>query len=297
MKVCPNCQTKYPDDANFCPQETCATPEGPRRLDLISAAPGARYEMQGQVGGSRSGEVFRARDAQTGATVMYKRVTRAVLTSPTHPDQEAWSTEPKAQFKLTPPDDLSGVVGFYYLFSEDPQAVPDPKSGTGSTSLTTCFTDKNEITLNIPQDGVHTLAVICQDKAGNISKEVATYRVRLDTQVGQAVVQSSTHPDPKKWYPVQRVELTWKDPADLSGIEGYYYHLDREEQWVRDIQAMTWTTGRGTVVTIPEDGTWFLHVCAKDKAGNIVEPARYPLRIDSAAGVVTLKSSTHPPHQ
>ena len=84
MKVCPNCQTKYPDDANFCPQETCATPEGPRRLDIISAAPsgGARYEMEGQIGGRRSGEVFRARDLQTGATVAYKRVTRAVLTSP-----------------------------------------------------------------------------------------------------------------------------------------------------------------------------------------------------------------------
>jgi hypothetical protein len=82
MKVCPNCQTKYPDDANFCPQETCATPEGPRRLDIISAAPAARYEMQGQVGGGRSGEVFRARDLQSGATVMYKRVTRVVLTSP-----------------------------------------------------------------------------------------------------------------------------------------------------------------------------------------------------------------------
>jgi hypothetical protein len=82
MKVCPNCQTKYPDDANFCPQETCATPEGPRRLDVISAAPPARYEMDGQIGGSRSGEVFRARDLQTGATVAYKRVTRVVLTSP-----------------------------------------------------------------------------------------------------------------------------------------------------------------------------------------------------------------------
>jgi hypothetical protein len=84
MKVCPNCQTKYPEDSNFCPQETCATPEGPRRLDIISEAPsvGVRYEMQGQIGGSRSGEVFRARDLQTGATVAYKRVTRAVLTSP-----------------------------------------------------------------------------------------------------------------------------------------------------------------------------------------------------------------------
>ena len=82
MKVCPNCQTKYPEDSNFCPQETCATPEGPRRLEIISEAPASRYEMEGQIGGRRSGEVFRARDRQTGATVAYKRVTRAVLTSP-----------------------------------------------------------------------------------------------------------------------------------------------------------------------------------------------------------------------
>jgi serine/threonine-protein kinase len=82
MKVCPNCQTKYPDDANFCPQETCATPTGPRRLDVISEAPAVRYEMEGQIGGSRSGEVFRARDLQTSANVVYKRVNRAVLTSP-----------------------------------------------------------------------------------------------------------------------------------------------------------------------------------------------------------------------
>jgi hypothetical protein len=83
MKVCPNCQTKYPDDANFCPQETCATPEGPRRLEVVAeAAPGERYALERQLGGARSGEVFLARDGQTGATVVYKRVTRAVLTSP-----------------------------------------------------------------------------------------------------------------------------------------------------------------------------------------------------------------------
>jgi len=41
MKFCPNCQSQYPDDANFCPQETCATPQGPRRLEPIVAAPAA----------------------------------------------------------------------------------------------------------------------------------------------------------------------------------------------------------------------------------------------------------------
>jgi hypothetical protein len=81
MKVCPNCQTKYPDDANFCPQETCATPEGPRRLEVIAEAQPPRYELEAQLGGARSGEVFRARDTQTGAAVAYKRVARSTVST------------------------------------------------------------------------------------------------------------------------------------------------------------------------------------------------------------------------
>jgi hypothetical protein len=83
MKVCPNCQAKYPDDANFCPQETCATPEGPRRLEVIAeAAPAARWNLESEMGGSRSGEVWQARDAQSGALAAYKRVARASLPTP-----------------------------------------------------------------------------------------------------------------------------------------------------------------------------------------------------------------------
>jgi len=81
MKLCPNCQTKYPDDANFCPQEGCATDQGPRRLEPIveAAAAAPRYEMQEQLGGARTGEVWSAIDTQTGATVAYKLVALASL--------------------------------------------------------------------------------------------------------------------------------------------------------------------------------------------------------------------------
>src|SRR5262245_37198763 len=80
MKFCPNCQSQYPDDANFCPQEGCATDQGPRRLEpVVAAPPPSRYELESQIGGSRSGEVWRARDSQTGAAVAYKLVARASL--------------------------------------------------------------------------------------------------------------------------------------------------------------------------------------------------------------------------
>ena len=93
MKLCPNCQTQYPDDANFCPQEGCATAQGPRRLDPIVAAPPARFQMESQIGGSRSGEVWRARDTQTGEIVAYKLVAQASL--PTTPTLERAQRELK----------------------------------------------------------------------------------------------------------------------------------------------------------------------------------------------------------
>jgi hypothetical protein len=82
MKVCPNCQNKYPDDANFCPQETCATPQGPRRLSPVPAEPAPRFQLTSRLGGGRSGEVWLARDTQTNDDVAYKLVTPQVLPTP-----------------------------------------------------------------------------------------------------------------------------------------------------------------------------------------------------------------------
>src|SRR5581483_2592377 len=129
-----------------------------------------------------------------------------------------WYPNPKVVFKLTAPDDLSGITGFYYTFSEDPKVIPDPKSSS--------FTEKNELALDIPRDGVHILSVICQDVAGNISKEVAVYRIRLDTFVDPPTLSSPSHSQQDKWNANRRVEMIWKDPMDLSGIDGFYYDLN-----------------------------------------------------------------------
>jgi eukaryotic-like serine/threonine-protein kinase len=82
MKLCPNCKTKYPDDANFCPQEACATPEGPQRLQSISDEGRARFQPLNRLGGTSTGEVWKARDNDTGGEVAYKVVAVDVLPSP-----------------------------------------------------------------------------------------------------------------------------------------------------------------------------------------------------------------------
>lgn len=81
MKTCPICKSKYPEDANFCPQETCATADGPQRLESIPDAPEPRFKPIERIGGSNTGEVWRARDGQTGTEVALKLVNPAVLGS------------------------------------------------------------------------------------------------------------------------------------------------------------------------------------------------------------------------
>jgi hypothetical protein len=95
MKFCPNCKATYPDDANFCPQESCATPNGPRRLQTVAASPPAashqaaqapdgkgRFQLGPRLGGGSTGEVYRATDSQTGAQVAYKIINSDVLPNP-----------------------------------------------------------------------------------------------------------------------------------------------------------------------------------------------------------------------
>ena len=81
MKVCPKCQNKYPDDANFCPREECASDQGPSRLEPIVEAAPARFVPVSRIGGGPSGEVWQANDAQSGGAVAYKLVAPAVLPS------------------------------------------------------------------------------------------------------------------------------------------------------------------------------------------------------------------------
>ena len=82
MKICPNCKSKYPEDANFCPLESCATADGPQRLEFVPDAPEPRFKPLERIGGGSTGEVWRARDGQTGAEVALKLVNPEVLGPP-----------------------------------------------------------------------------------------------------------------------------------------------------------------------------------------------------------------------
>ena len=81
MKLCPKCNKQFSDDANFCPVDAA-------RLGPIQGSVGgtdslaARFELGDQLGGTRTGTVYRAKDKQSGAVVAVKIIAPAVIALP-----------------------------------------------------------------------------------------------------------------------------------------------------------------------------------------------------------------------
>ncbi|MDR0451063.1 MAG: glycoside hydrolase, partial [Treponema sp.] len=75
----------------------------------------------------------------------------------------------------------------------------------------------------------------------------------------------------------ERIQVSWKDPEDSSGISGYSYLLSPlgEDSPPREIMIDNQDEGPQFLdIHIPEDGSWYFSVAARDLAGNWSEPAR-----------------------
>jgi serine/threonine protein kinase len=85
MKVCPKCGKQFADDANFCPVDAAKLQSASQVVPVIAGGDSAldtRFDRGDRIGGGLSGEVYRAVDKQTGATVAVKIVAASVLAIP-----------------------------------------------------------------------------------------------------------------------------------------------------------------------------------------------------------------------
>jgi hypothetical protein len=106
------------------------------------------------------------------------------------------------------------------------------------------------------------------------------------------VISSSTHPSPSSWYSNARPQFNWTVPRDVNGIVGYYYVIDQNPSSIPGTTWGTYTTTNGTLpVSTLTDGTWYLHVVAKDAAGTVgTTAAHYQVNIDTTGPVGSILS-------
>ncbi|HDQ25509.1 MAG TPA: fibronectin type III domain-containing protein, partial [bacterium] len=209
------------------------------------------------------------------------------VTSATHADEAAWYDSNTPEFTWVPPEDMSGVEGYYYCVDELAVTVPNEKNGI--------FTEETKVRLEPVEDGVKYFHIVTKDKAGNTGTKASHFRFNVDTHAIPPLISSRTHPDPESWYNGKIVEIHLAKPHDLSGIEGFYFCVDSRPDTVP--REHDWVYTRSSDIEIPErpDGVWYIHARSKDTAGNISKDAsHFKFRIDTVAYPPNISSVTHP---
>ncbi|MHA1212262.1 MAG: hypothetical protein ACTSSH_07360, partial [Candidatus Heimdallarchaeota archaeon] len=178
-------------------------------------------------------------------------------TSPSSPtglaaDPVSWTNKDSFDLSWSNPADISGIAGAYYKLDFAPTTHTDGTYVAGA--------DIESITgISVVTDGAHTVYIWLNDTAGNGDyNSYVTVQLYLDLAA-----------DPVSWTNVDSFDLSWSNPADISGIVGVYYklndapttHTDGTYVGGADIESITG-------ITVTSDGVHTVYIWLNDTAGN-----------------------------
>jgi hypothetical protein len=207
------------------------------------------------------------------------------VTSTSHPSESSWYAATSFAGTVTA-SDSGGISGWAVKFDR----VADTSAGTTVTQTS------SSVSATGLADGVNYLHVAAVDTAGNWSG-TKHFKIQVDATKPAAPtnVTSSTHPVSTTWYDSRTITASWTAPPDLSGISQYAVAVDQTATTVPSTSTGL-QTATSTTKTVAADGVWYLHVRAKDNAGNWSDAAaHFKFQVDTTippAPAVT--SSTHP---
>ncbi|MGH7442858.1 MAG: carboxypeptidase-like regulatory domain-containing protein, partial [bacterium] len=184
------------------------------------------------------------------------------------------------------PADASGVVGYHWLLDQSHDSVP------GSTAR---FIERPELELEDLKDGGWSLHVATKDCAGNLSREAGHYRLNIDTTPPPAPTpRCLTHPG-VAWFGTGDASFEWTVPSDPAKIAGYHWCVDSEPATLPGPGKGTYATEASASVSGLADGTWWFHVAAVDRAGNVgIQAGHCRLHVARTPPPPEVSSPTHP---
>lgn len=104
-----------------------------------------------------------------------------------------------------------------------------------------------------------------------------TIKVIYQEKPGLPKITSLTHPDENQWYANNSPIINLKAEDDLTGIDGFYYSVSKNNLF--DINKAKYTNETEIKLENLETGTYYFVAVAKDGAGNLSEKAIFKLNI------------------
>lgn len=206
----------------------------------------------------------------------------------------ARSRSSRAEFTWQPAADASGIVGYAYEWSRDPDApVPTPDDPLETTSA--AFT--------ADEDGAWYLRIRALDRAGNWSPPRTAQFFRDTTPPGR--VEFEPPPlDEDGFLASNTFTLRWQPPED-DVVGGYYtdlVYLGQETEEIDPGDVPVIEPPRRAPIEQPavsrdnyDNGLWALAVSAVDSVGNVGEPAVLVVRMNKYIPVTEIYTVTAVP--
>lgn len=190
------------------------------------------------------------------------------------------SANPRAEFAVTDAEDASGIRGYAFAWSRNPNA-PVPRE------LMQRVPDRRIIE-RADTDGEWYLRVRATDFAGNWS-EPATAQFFLDTTPPGPVAFPPPAVDENGFLASNTFQVGWRPPEDEPDLGGYSVRLDYIGPLERiDVTSLNplpvpervTTTAQSIGRTNVDNGVWQLTVAAVDAVGNVGEARAIPLLLN-----------------
>ncbi len=170
-----------------------------------------------------------------------------------------WTNVADFSVTWTNPPDLGTVTGAWYKLDTAPTAADDGIFVASDHAITGIAPEL---------DGAHPIYVWLQDELGRADHTSATNgMLYLDREAPPAPYSLKGNPA-RTWTNVNRFGEQWTNPADLSGIVGVYYQLDRPGYFPTDGIYVA-AANSLTDIAVPADGKHDLYIWLLDAAGNV----------------------------